>query len=167
MLEKARPEETLLDLLREDRGLCGTKEGCNEGDCGACTVIVIDENSVKPLNACILLLGQVHGKAVRTIEGIGVNGKLHPIQDAIIKNHGSQCGFCTPGIIMSLVAAQMNNEKDHDVALAGNLCRFSSPTLRGLQSAVLRRPRGKPRMCSPAQGTAHDLSNEQQLVIRP
>ena len=136
-LEKARPEETLLDLLREDRGLCGTKEGCNEGDCGACTVIVIDENSVKPLNACILLLGQVHGKAVRTIEGVGDDGKLHPVQDAIIKNHGSQCGFCTPGIIMSLVAAQMNNQKDHDVALAGNLCRCTgyAPIIRAAEVA--------------------------------
>ena len=136
-LEKARPEETLLDRLREDRSLCGTKEGCNEGDCGACTVIVIDEHSVKPLNACILLLGQVDGKAVRTVEGVGVDGKLHPVQDSLIKKHGSQCGFCTPGFVTSLVAAQINDEKDYDVALAGNLCRCTgyAPIIRAAETA--------------------------------
>lgn len=136
-LEKARPEETLLDRLREDCGLCGTKEGCNEGDCGACTVIVIDENSVKPLNACILLLGQVDGKAIRTVEGVGLGGKMHPVQASIVENHGSQCGFCTPGIVTSLVAAQINDEPDHDVALAGNLCRCTgyAPIIRAAQTA--------------------------------
>jgi len=136
-LEQARPEETLLDRLREDRGLCGTKEGCNEGDCGACTIIVIDENSVKPLNACILLLGQVDGKAVRTVEGVGLGEKMHPVQESIVEKHGSQCGFCTPGIVTSLVAAQINDETDHDVVLAGNLCRCTgyAPIIRAAQTA--------------------------------
>lgn len=136
-LKKARPEETLLDRLREDINLCGTKEGCNEGDCGACTIILIDENSAKPLNACILLLGQVDGKAVRTVEGVGVGKKMHPIQVSLVKKHGSQCGFCTPGIVASLVAAQINDEKDHDVVLAGNLCRCTgyAPIIRAAEAA--------------------------------
>mgnify|MGYP001314403747 FL=1 len=136
-LKKARPEETLLDRLREDLNLCGTKEGCNEGDCGACTIILIDENSAKPLNACILLLGQVDGKAVRTVEGVGVGKKMHPIQELLVKKHGSQCGFCTPGIVTSLVAAQINGEKDHDVVLAGNLCRCTgyAPIIRAAKAA--------------------------------
>ena len=136
-LKKARPEETLLDRLREDLNLCGTKEGCNEGDCGACTIILIDENSAKPLNACILLLGQVDGKAVRTVEGVGVGKKMHPIQVSLVKKHGSQCGFCTPGIVASLVAAQINGEKNHDVVLAGNLCRCTgyAPIIRAAEAA--------------------------------
>jgi len=86
------PTRTLLDWLREDRALCGTKEGCNEGDCGACTVMVTDENGARALNACILFLPQLHGKAVRTVEGIsGPDGELHPVQDAMIQHHGSQC----------------------------------------------------------------------------
>ncbi|MEY2960362.1 MAG: hypothetical protein RLZ60_192, partial [Pseudomonadota bacterium] len=80
---------TLLDWLREDRSLTGTKEGCNEGDCGACTVVVQDGTSVRALNACILFLPQLNGKAVRTVEGIGKNG-LHAVQQALVDQHGSQ-----------------------------------------------------------------------------
>lgn len=118
------PTRTLLDWLREDRRLTGTKEGCNEGDCGACTVIVADEAGARALNACILLLPQLHGKAVRTVEGVsGPGGELHPVQQALIDHHGSQCGFCTPGIVMSLVAAHLTGRTDFDDILAGNLCR--------------------------------------------
>ncbi|PKP80990.1 MAG: xanthine dehydrogenase small subunit, partial [Alphaproteobacteria bacterium HGW-Alphaproteobacteria-2] len=88
------PTRTLLDWLRERRGLTGTKEGCNEGDCGACTVMLSDaDGRARALNACILFLPQVHGRAVRTVEGIaGPGGALHPVQQAMIDHHGSQCG---------------------------------------------------------------------------
>ena len=100
------PTTTLLDWLREARGLTGAKEGCNEGDCGACTVIVSDETGSRALNACILFMPQLRGKAVRTVEGIsGPDGALHPVQEAMIDHHGSQCGFCTPGFIASMACA--------------------------------------------------------------
>ena len=118
------PTRTLLDWLRLDRGLCGTKEGCNEGDCGACTVMVTDAHGPRALNACILFLPQLHGKAVRTVEGIsGPDGTMHPVQTAMIDHHGSQCGFCTPGFIVSMATAHLNGRTDHDDQLAGNLCR--------------------------------------------
>lgn len=115
---------TLLDWLREDRDLTGTKEGCNEGDCGACTVMVTDADGSRALNACILLLPQLHGKALRTVEGIsGPDGTAHPVQDAMVTHHGSQCGFCTPGIVVSLAVGHLNGAVNHDDVLAGNLCR--------------------------------------------
>lgn len=118
------PTVTLLDWLRETRGLTGTKEGCNEGDCGACTVMVSDATGSRSLNACILFLPQLHGKAVRTVEGIsGPEGQLHPVQQAMVTHHGSQCGFCTPGFVVSMAVAHLNGETDYDTALAGNLCR--------------------------------------------
>ncbi len=137
---KTAPTQTLLDWLREDRKLCGTKEGCNEGDCGACTVMVTDaDGSVRALNACILFLPQLHGKAVRTVEGLcGQDGALHPVQDAMITHHGSQCGFCTPGFVMSMAAAHQNGQEDHDDQLAGNLCRCTgyAPIIRAAQAAA-------------------------------
>ena len=129
---------TLLDHLREDVGLCGTKEGCNEGDCGACTVMVLDEDGPRALNACILLLPQLAGKAVRTVEGItGPSGELHPVQSAMIDHHGSQCGFCTPGFIVSMATAHLNGDTDHDTTLAGNLCRCTgyAPIIRAAKAA--------------------------------
>ncbi|WP_170406918.1 xanthine dehydrogenase small subunit [Ruegeria arenilitoris] len=132
------PTATLLDWLREDRGLTGTKEGCNEGDCGACTVMVTDEGGAKALNSCILFLPQLHGKAVRTVEGAsGPNGEAHPVQQAMIDLHGSQCGFCTPGFVMSMVASHANGATDHDTQLAGNLCRCTgyAPIIRAAQAA--------------------------------
>jgi xanthine dehydrogenase small subunit len=96
---EAAPTRTLLDWLREDRGLCGTKEGCNEGDCGACTVMVTDGDGARALNACILFMPQLDGKALRTVEGLASpTGDLHPVQQAMVDHHGSQCGFCTPGL---------------------------------------------------------------------
>ena len=129
---------TLLDYLRDDCGLTGTKEGCNEGDCGACTVMVTDAAGSKAFNACILFLPQLEGKAVRTVEGIsGPKGDLHPVQSAMIAHHGSQCGFCTPGFVVSMATAHLNAETDHDTALAGNLCRCTgyAPIIRAAQAA--------------------------------
>ena len=132
------PTRTLLDWLRETRGLCGTKEGCNEGDCGACTVMVTDETGSKALNACILFLPQLQGKAVRTVEGIsGPKGEAHPVQSAMVAHHGSQCGFCTPGFVVSMAVAHANGATDHDDQLAGNLCRCTgyAPIIRAAEAA--------------------------------
>ncbi|MDD9733847.1 xanthine dehydrogenase small subunit [Mameliella sp. AT18] len=137
-LAEVSPTETLLDWLRERRGLTGTKEGCNEGDCGACTVMVTDERGARALNACILFLPQLHGKAVRTVEGLsGPDGTLHPVQQALVDCHGSQCGFCTPGIAVSMATAHLNGDTGHKDALAGNLCRCTgyAPILRAARVA--------------------------------
>ena len=136
---KCAPTTTLLDWLREERGLKGTKEGCNEGDCGACTVMVTDTGTSVPLNACILFLPQLAGKHVTTVEGLTApDGTLTPVQEAMITHHGSQCGFCTPGFIMSMATAHLNHDTDHDTALAGNLCRCTgyAPILRAAEAAA-------------------------------
>ncbi len=136
---EAAPTRTLLDWLREDQGLCGTKEGCNEGDCGACTVMVTDADGARALNACILFMPQLDGKSVRTVEGLtGPAGELHPVQSAMIDYHGSQCGFCTPGFVMSMATAHRNGRSDHDDQLAGNLCRCTgyAPIIRAAKAAV-------------------------------
>ncbi len=139
------PTRTLLDWLREERGLTGTKEGCNEGDCGACTIMLSErENGVmrhKAVNACILFLPQLHGKAVRTAEALkDPDGMPHPVQAAMVQCHASQCGFCTPGIVMSLVAAHAEGDRNHDDVLAGNLCRCTgyAPIVRAAQAAAAR-----------------------------
>lgn len=131
--------QTLLDWLRENKHLSGTKEGCNEGDCGACTVMVTDETGHRALNACILFMGQINGKAVRTVEGIAApDGTLHPVQDAMITHHGSQCGFCTPGFVVSMATAHANGARNFDDQLAGNLCRCTgyAPIIRAAESAA-------------------------------
>ena len=117
------PNETLQDLLRYRLGLTGTKNGCETGDCGACTVIV----DGKAVNSCLVLAVETNGASVTTIEGINPNGELHPLQQAFIDHAAVQCGFCTPGMIMaakSLLDEDPNaNEEDIRFALAGNLCR--------------------------------------------
>ena len=133
------PTTTLLDWLREEQHLTGTKEGCNEGDCGACSVIVTDTDGARALNACILFMPQIEGKAVRTVEGIAApDGTLNPVQDAMIRHHGSQCGFCTPGFITTMACAHLNGARDHDTQLAGNLCRCTgyAPIVRAAQEAA-------------------------------
>ncbi|WP_323784481.1 2Fe-2S iron-sulfur cluster-binding protein, partial [Leisingera sp.] len=138
LIENADPTSTLLDWLRDVKGLTGTKEGCNEGDCGACTVMVTDKRGSKALNACILFLPQLHGKSIRTVEGAaGPGGSLHPVQQAMVDHHGSQCGFCTPGFIMSMVTAHTNGATDFDDQLAGNLCRCTgyAPIIRAAEAA--------------------------------
>lgn len=131
--------ETLLDWLREKHRLTGTKEGCNEGDCGACSVIVTGDDGVaRATNSCITFMPQLHGKSVRTVEGIsGPDQELHPIQSAMIKHHGSQCGFCTPGFISSLSAAHSNGARNHDDQIAGNLCRCTgyAPIIKAAEVA--------------------------------
>ena len=134
------PTVTLLDWLREARHLTGTKEGCNEGDCGACTVMVTEaDGTSRALNACILFMGQLDGRALRTVEGIaGPDGALHPVQQAMIAHHGSQCGFCTPGFVVSMAVAHLNGRRDFDDQLAGNLCRCTgyAPIIRAAEAAA-------------------------------
>ena len=131
---------TLLDWLRDERGLTGTKEGCNEGDCGACTVMVTEAGGrAQALNSCILFLPQLAGKAVRSVEGLsGPKGEPHPVQQALVDHHGSQCGFCTPGFAVSMAAAHLAGARDHDDRLAGNLCRCTgyAPIVRAAEAAA-------------------------------
>ncbi|MES2913712.1 MAG: xanthine dehydrogenase small subunit [Pseudomonadota bacterium] len=137
-VEGEAPTRTLLDWLRAG-GHTGTKEGCNEGDCGACTVMVTDAEGSRALNACILFLPQLHGKAVRTVEGVsGPKGEMHPVQAAMVAHHGSQCGFCTPGFVVSMAVAHLNGAVDHDDQLAGNLCRCTgyAPIVRAAAAAA-------------------------------
>jgi aerobic-type carbon monoxide dehydrogenase small subunit (CoxS/CutS family) len=120
---RVAPRRTLLDTLRETCGLTGTKKVCDEGTCGACTVLV----NGRPIYSCITLAVACEGKAVETIEGISKDGDLHPVQRAFIDADAFQCGFCTPGQIMSIVSLLRENtaptEEDVRRAVAGNLCR--------------------------------------------
>jgi len=126
------PMTTLLDWLRGPAGLTGTKEGCAEGDCGACTVVVekpCPNGSISrvAINACLTMVGQVDGVGIRTVEGLAADGVLHPVQAAFVASGGTQCGFCTPGFVMAAYAFAAGGEppepsRIHD-ALAGNLCR--------------------------------------------
>jgi len=153
------PTRTLLDWLRETRGLTGTKEGCNEGDCGACTVMVSDRHGTQGLNACILFLPQLHGKSVRTVEGLAApDGTLHPVQQAMIDHHGSQCGFCTPGFTVQMAVAHLNADPDPDTALAGNLCRCTgyAPIARAAAAAATQ---PVPAWLQQATEPAHFLSS--------
>lgn len=119
----AEEDERLLDVLRDRLLLTGTKEGCGVGECGACTVIV----NGAAVNSCLTLAASVAGKEVITIEGVAQDDELAPIQKAILKHHAFQCGFCTPGVVMSAKALLDKNpnpsREEIKVALAGNLCR--------------------------------------------
>ncbi|MEP6791873.1 MAG: xanthine dehydrogenase small subunit, partial [Ramlibacter sp.] len=130
------PERTLLEVLREDLGACGTKEGCGEGDCGACTVVLgeAEGKGIKysAINSCIRLAHSIDGMALWTVEDIAAqDGTLHPAQEAMVQRHGSQCGFCTPGFVMSMFGMYQNHVcKGRAVTrelaqeeLSGNLCR--------------------------------------------
>ncbi|QJR20523.1 xanthine dehydrogenase small subunit [Pelagibacterium halotolerans] len=144
-LDTLEPDRTLLDFLRLDRVLRGTKEGCAEGDCGACTVIVgrISGGVVRylPANACIILVSMLDGAHVVTVEHLkGPDGGLHPVQQAMVDYHGSQCGFCTPGFVMSLYGLWLANPNpsvpEIEKALQGNLCRCTgyAPIVRAAQA---------------------------------
>ncbi|WP_101066590.1 xanthine dehydrogenase small subunit [Roseovarius salinarum] len=141
-----RATDTLLDFLRLRRGLTGTKEGCAEGDCGACTVLVgeLRDGSLRyaPVTACIRLLASLDGCHVVTVEHLSApDGPLHPVQQAMVDHHGSQCGFCTPGIVMALAALWMETpaptDRQVETALQGNLCRCTgyAPILRAARAA--------------------------------
>lgn len=120
---ETKPNITLLYLLRDQLGLTGSKDGCEEGECGACTVLLDGQ----PVNSCLTLAGQCDGREVVTIEGIGKNDNLHPVQKAFVEVGAVQCGYCTPGMIISSVALLENNltptETEIRTALAGNICR--------------------------------------------
>jgi len=131
-LDSVDPTRTVLQFLREDLGRTGTKEGCAEGDCGACTVVVgeLHGNGIRfrAINSCIQFVPTLDGKELITVESLtGANGALHPVQQALVDCHGSQCGFCTPGFVMSLFALYKSAERPSrrviNDALAGNLCR--------------------------------------------
>jgi aerobic carbon-monoxide dehydrogenase small subunit len=114
---------TLLEVLREDLLLTGTKEGCDAGECGACTVMV----DGKPVNSCLTLAVEVHGKNVLTVEGLAKNGELHPLQQAFLDVGAVQCGYCTPGMLMSAkyVLDEMADPTEEQIrtAIEGNICR--------------------------------------------
>jgi len=117
------PRMTLRDVLRESLGLTGTKNGCSLGNCGSCTVLL----DGKPVVSCLLLAIEAQGKEILTIEGLSENGQLHPVQQAFIDHSALQCGFCTPGMVLSAKALLDNNpnptEDEIKEAISGNLCR--------------------------------------------
>nr|WP_218169428.1 xanthine dehydrogenase small subunit [Pseudomonas gingeri] len=149
------PNLTVLNYLREHLGKPGTKEGCASGDCGACTVVVgelhTDDSGTeriryRSLNSCLTFVSSLHGKQLISVEDLKHQGQLHSVQKAMVECHGSQCGFCTPGFVMSLFALQKNSEapdshKAHE-ALAGNLCRCTGyrPILAAAEQACCNKP---------------------------
>jgi len=122
------PNATLLEVLRDQLGLYGVKEGCSEGVCGACTVLMDD----RPIRSCITLALEAEGASITTIEGVAREGKLHPLQEAFVANGAVQCGFCTPGMILSAKALLDQNTQPTDdqikTALSGNFCRCTGYT---------------------------------------
>jgi len=117
------PRKTLLDFIRDDLNLTGTKKGCDLGNCGSCTVLM----DGKPINSCLVLAVEAEGREILTIEGLSEGSKLHPIQEAFIQHGAVQCGYCTPGMILSAKALLDENprpsEEEVRIAISGNLCR--------------------------------------------
>ncbi len=145
-----RPDLTVLDYLREYRYLRGTKEGCASGDCGACTAVLVEQGEhgleYRNFNSCITFLGSLHGKQLITVEHLKDNDRLHPVQQAMVDQHGSQCGFCTPGFVMSLFSLYKtsqtgqitNHEENIREYLSGNLCRCTGyfPIVRAAEQSL-------------------------------
>jgi len=143
-LKDVSPTITLLEYLRQS-GRIGTKEGCGDGDCGACTVAIVGEGAdgkphYQAVNSCLIPLGAVAGREIITVEGVA-NGQLHPVQAAMVETGGSQCGYCTPGFIMSMFAAYYDRQVD-DLAIEGNLCRCTGylPIRRAAQQVTQMQP---------------------------
>jgi xanthine dehydrogenase small subunit len=150
-LDAFAPTDTLLDFIRIERRLTGTKEGCAEGDCGACTVLIgrlLDGRlTYETVNACIRLIGSLHGTHIVTVEHLAAkDGTLHPVQQAMVDYHGSQCGFCTPGFVMSLYGLWLSSDNpsraDIERALQGNLCRCTGyePIVKAAEHIASQRP---------------------------
>jgi carbon-monoxide dehydrogenase small subunit len=135
---QVKPWATLLDMIRDDLGLTGTKEGCGLGECGACTVIM----DGKTVNACLVLAPEADGKEIITIEGLSRVDQLHPLQEAFMEHGGIQCGFCTPGMVLSAKALldENPNPTDEEIrrGMAGNFCRCTGYTkiFESLKAAV-------------------------------
>ena len=131
---------TLLETLRDHLGLTGTKEGCSNGNCGACTVMIDDKSSC----SCLVLAPEIDGRRVTTVEGLAEHGHLSPVQDAFVENSGLQCGFCTPGFMIAATALLNENphptENEIRLKLAGNLCRCTGydKIVRSVQDAAER-----------------------------
>ncbi|MFP5393331.1 MAG: xanthine dehydrogenase small subunit [Gammaproteobacteria bacterium] len=174
-LQGVAPTRTVLQLLREDLHCSGTKEGCAEGDCGACTVVVgslVDgQLEMRNVNSCIQFLPTLDGKALFSVEDVALpDGSLHPVQQAMVECHGSQCGFCTPGFVMSLwamyVGGAPTDRQGIDAALSGNLCRCTG--YRPIIEAA-RRMHALPRVefdASEVSATLAGLARDTALVYR-
>jgi carbon-monoxide dehydrogenase small subunit len=142
---QVEPYASLLDTLRDNLLLTGTKKGCDEGDCGACTVIM----DGKTVTSCLVLAVDANGRDLVTVEGLAQGGRLHPVQRAFVEQGGVQCGFCTPGLIMSLVGLLQEDpnptEEDVRYAIGGNLCRctgYSKVVKAALSAAETMRQEG-------------------------
>jgi xanthine dehydrogenase small subunit len=185
-LDDVEPTRTVLQFLREDLGRTGTKEGCAEGDCGACTVVVaeIDRSgdgiALRAINSCIQFLPTLDGKELITVESLGADG-LHPVQQAMVDCHGSQCGFCTPGFVMSLFALYKTqhepSRRDIDDALAGNLCRCTGyrPIIAAAETMYdapadendwLRQPWGSSQLATDRIARLSDIARDEMLALR-
>ena len=174
-IENIDPNLTVLNYLREVKFKSGTKEGCASGDCGACTVVIAEltanaeQLNYQAINACITFVGNLHGKQLITVEDLKEKGKLHHVQQAIIDNHGTQCGFCTPGFVMSSFALHKHNQAPERAevleALAGNLCRCTG--YRSIIEAATTESKNteKDSFAKHYQQTIATLSELQQLPM--